>query len=818
MDKKRWQEVERLYSSAVERRPEDRATYLAEICPDPSLRREVESLLLHGSEADDFLQTQALEAAVGALAYELVGGEASAALVGRTLSHYQILEKLGAGGMGIVYKAFDTRLKRPTALKVLPPDRISDPDRKHRFVKEARAASALNHPNIVTIYDIDQAEGIDFIVMEYLAGATLDNRIPDQGIPIAEALEVGIQVADALAAAHSAGIIHRDLKPSNVMICDSGQVKILDFGLAKLVEEPSIKAGEDSRADSQQSTSRTGEGTIRGTVAYMSPEQAQGRKVDARSDIFSFGSLLFEMACGQRAFSGDSAGSIIAAIIRDEPKPLGQIAAGIPADFERVVRRCLRKEPERRFQSISDARVELQDIKEQLEAQRDAGPLKDSARPAGPAWLPSVQGISGALVVVATLIVGGVWWGLRSPEPLPKFSPIQVTKSAGWEGQPAFSPDGGRIAFASNETGNLEIFVTDWRGGTPQNLTENAAQDEYPTWFPDGSAIAFVSDRNGQTGIWKMSQLGRDPILLIPSGSQPAISPDGLRLAFVVAGGRGYSRIAVSPLAELTRIQILTDDEDGPFDHRDPAWSPDGKSICYSTRHNLWSIPASGGTAHPLTEQGELDTDPCWSPGGRFIYFTSYRGGTIALWREAIGWGRAERLTLGTGIESQPSLTGDGSRLAYSTEGPETSLVLRRRSTGTEVELSSQVRDRMASISPDNRSIAIVSSRWARDFQLGLQPLENGDVTGPLQPLTDQEGILSQPRFSHDGRWIAYYLIQSTSRDIWITSVSGGPPIQVTSSPASEGHPCWSPDDSQLAFTSDQGGPLGIWTVPVPAA
>lgn len=260
-------------------------------------------------------------------------------MIGKTISHYSILEKLGEGGMGVVYKARDTHLDRLVAVKVLPAEKVADPERKQRFVKEAKAASSLNHPNIITIYDIGQAEGVDFISMECVNGKTLDQLIPRRGMRLNEALKCAVQIADALARAHSAGIVHRDLKPGNIMVNEHGLVKVLDFGLAKLTE--ATPTSEDDATRTMRPT--TEEGKIVGTVAYMSPEQAEGRKVDARSDIFSFGSVLYEMVTGGQAFHGDTKASTLAAILKDNPRPASQLVDGLPREVERLISRCLQK-------------------------------------------------------------------------------------------------------------------------------------------------------------------------------------------------------------------------------------------------------------------------------------------------------------------------------------------------------------------------------------------------------------------------------------------------------------------------------------------
>ena len=293
--------------------------------------------------------------------------------IGSRLAHYEIVAHLGAGGMGEVYKARDPRLNRMVAIKVLHADRVADPTRKQRFIQEAQAASALNHPNIVVIHDISSQDGVDFMVMECVEGKTLDALIPRQGMRLGDALKVAIQLADALTKAHAAGIIHRDLKPSNVMVSDSGHVKLLDFGLAKLTDETPLSEDDATRTKRLE----TEEGSIMGTTAYMSPEQAEGRKLDVRSDIFSFGSVLYEMVTGNRPFEGGTRMSILSAILKEEPKPL----AGVPADLEKIIRRCLRKDPARRFQHMDDLKVALEEVREDSESGRlPAQPRKSNGR------------------------------------------------------------------------------------------------------------------------------------------------------------------------------------------------------------------------------------------------------------------------------------------------------------------------------------------------------------------------------------------------------------------------------------------------------
>src|SRR5512136_944555 len=329
-------------------------------------------------------------------------------MIGKTLDHYQITEKLGEGGMGVVDNARDTHLDRFVAIKVLPAEKVADADRKRRFVQEAKAASALNHPSIITIYDIDQADGVDYIAMEYIAGKTLDELIPRKGMRLSLALKYAVQIADALARAHGAGIIHRDLKPSNVMVDEHGLVKVLDFGLAKLTEA--------SGPEAETAATRTGEGTVLGTAAYMSPEQAEGKHIDPRSDIFSFGSLLYEMLTGQRAFQGDTPLSTIVSVLREEPKPISQLVEDLPQELERVIRRCLRKDPEHRFQTMADLKVALEELKEESESGKPASvPVAEKKR----SW-PWFWVVAGAALLLSAVL----FWPLRKAPPPSDFNPV----------------------------------------------------------------------------------------------------------------------------------------------------------------------------------------------------------------------------------------------------------------------------------------------------------------------------------------------------------------------------------------------------------
>jgi Kae1-associated kinase Bud32 len=419
-------------------------------------------------------------------------------MIGRTLDHYRIESKLGEGGMGVVYKALDTHLNRLVAIKVLPRDKVADPIRKQRFVQEARAASAFNHANIVTVYDIRSDGGVDFIVMEYIEGQTLDKLIPAKGLRPAQALRFAVQITDALAKAHSASILHRDLKPSNIMVTGEGHIKVLDFGLAKLLE-PAESSEEDSTVTERLLTR---EGTVMGTVAYMSPEQAEGRTLDARSDIFSFGSVLYELVTNQKPFTGDSSLSILSKILNQDPTPPSQLIASIPPELEKLILRCLRKDAARRYQTMADLKVALEDLVS------ESGPRNQVQTPSRRRW---VWAAVAPLLMATGFFAWQQWRAQIGMQPL---RAVALTTFPGVEIYPSFSPDGNQVAFAWNgsKQDNFDIYVQMIGLGSPLQLTTDPRSDYNPVWSPDGRWIAFL--RGQSSGLFALS--GKGELRLIP--------------------------------------------------------------------------------------------------------------------------------------------------------------------------------------------------------------------------------------------------------------------------------------------------------------
>jgi eukaryotic-like serine/threonine-protein kinase len=421
------------------------------------------------------------------------------AMVGCRLAHYEILARIGEGGMGVVYKARDTRLNRAAAIKILSSAATATAEQRQRFTQEAKAASALNHPGIITIYDIASDQDVDFIAMEYVQGKTLEEMIGRKALTLKTALDYAVQAAQALAKAHAAGIIHRDLKPANIMVTDDGLVKILDFGVAKLTgrgEEDVDTAAATVTRPLARDAALTAEGRIVGSVAYMSPEQATAQKIDARSDIFSFGAVLYEMVTGMRPFAGESSISMLTAVINEEPKRPSEISARIPRELERIVVRCLRKDPARRFQHMGDVAVELEEVRVESTADVATAPAPVARRSIG---------IIGAGLLTLLVVAGWVLWTARDrSDPPAAMRHEQLTSFPGDEGSPTISPDGTQVAFVWNgeNRDNPGIYVKRLGVDRALQLTADGADDRAPAWSPDGNHIAFVRRAGPQSSIY----------------------------------------------------------------------------------------------------------------------------------------------------------------------------------------------------------------------------------------------------------------------------------------------------------------------------
>ncbi len=702
-------------------------------------------------------------------------------MIGSTLGHYRILEKLGEGGMGVVYKAQDLHLDRPVALKVLPPEKVADPDRKRRFVQEAKAASALNHPHIVHIYDIDQADGTDFIAMEYVAGTTLDQRIGRHGVRLNEALKYAVQIADALAKAHAAGIVHRDLKPTNIMVSADGVVKVLDFGLAKLTE-PDLGDEAATATVHMEGKPLTEQGTIVGTVAYMSPEQAEGRPVDARSDIFSLGSVLYELVTGQPPFQGPSRLSTLSAILKEDPKPPSTITPAVPHDLEKLITRCLRKDPHRRWQTMADLRIALEEIKEESESGKLATPERAPARARRLVWrLAAGAG-------VAAIAAGIVWLATRRAPPAFELQPERFTADTGITSDPEISPDGNLAAYASDRSGegNLDIYVQHISVGQPTRLTRHEADDYHPTISPDGAQIVFRSERDGG-GLYITETLGGTERLLVAGGRSPSFSPDGRTIAYLSGEPTG-----VPP---LHRIFLVSAKGGSPrpfqpaFGLPAPAvlaWTGDSKHLVYGGIRtgdplisDWWVAPLLDGGA-PVATGGVPASRRAGIPilnlvglFGGDLYFN--RGSIVDgvhLFRAPLApgaWtlsGPAEQLTSGVGLHACMAAASGGRALmcTQSIAMDFVSLPLPPTRDGATVSAANVTSDASIkgglSVSRDGRVVAYVAYV---SWETGRIEIRVCDLAAGQESVYRSEALplTANPQISPDGSLVGYAEVRS---------------------------------------------------------
>ena len=666
-------EIRDVFDRAASLPPKERGAFLARACgTNEALRHEVERLL-----AADARLGSAFDTEPGS--DPATGSSAAAAMSlqpGTRLGPYEIVDALGVGGMGEVYKARDTRLDRTVAIKVLSHELTADPSARQRFDREARAIAALSHPHICGLHDVGHQDDVDFLVMEFLDGETLAARLRRGKLPLADALTCAIHIADALATAHRAGIVHRDLKPGNIMLTSSG-VKLLDFGLAKRRHQPI--AGDITNLTAEPFTQP---GMILGTVQYMAPEQLEGWVVDERTDIFAFGVVLYETLTGRRAFEGASIAALIGNILHAQPLAPSSLERLTPRALDDLVRRCLAKDPDARWPSIADVQHQLEAVRDSIVPARGRGSL---------VW-------AGALAAaVLAAIVGLVSWQLtRPPGPttsLVSSTPVQrsltrLTFDQGLQTDPAFSPDGRFIAYASDKSGNFDIWVQQLSGGDAVQVTKSAATDTQPAWSPDGSTIAFRSERDGG-GIYVVPALGGAEVKLTALGERPSWSPDGSEVWFIAQTFTHASSVLRAVSLDGGASREILPEFTGAGDWQWIGRHPDGRVSFLGSRFSKFGFftVSSGGDVLssdlgvlPQALKNSLDnvifsrTRFEWDPSGTTLLLeVRSLEGVWNLWRVRVdpgtlGWTRVERLTTGAGDDVAPGFSSDGTRVTFVTQ------------------------------------------------------------------------------------------------------------------------------------------------------
>jgi len=757
MSPERYKQIEDLYHSALGRKPEERAAFLEQSCGvDEALRGEVESLLGYDEQAEQFIETPPEDVAAAMLA-----AEQKQSLVGLTLGHYRVVSLLGSGGMGEVYRATDTRLDRTVAVKVLPQHLSSNPERRQRFEREARAVSSLSHPNICALYDVGHQDGIDYLVMEYVEGQSLAERLEKGPLTMDQALRCAIQVADALDKAHRAGITHRDLKPANVMLTKSG-TKLLDFGLAKL------RGSETETVFTAQSTlpteqlSLTAEGTILGTLQYMAPEQVEAGAVDARTDIFSLGAMLYEMITGNKAFSGKSQASLIGAILRAEPPQISTIQPMTPPALDRLVKKCLAKDPDQRWQNAGDVADELKWVAEAGAEARAAARTNRGRNRAGLAWI-----IAGMLLLglaAALLFIVGNFRRAPTEVSATRFV-IPASEKQGLL-YPSISPDGRRLVYPVYSEGKEQLWIRQLDSVTPQ-LLPGTDKTSYPVfWSPDGRYIAFFAD-----GKLKKMQLSGGPaqsLAEVPNPRGGSWNREGV-IIFAPDGTSPLYRVSASG-GERTQLTTL-DESRQEISHRWPVFLPDGHHFLFvarSPQRENTAIYVGSLDSKETKRVLSADSSVAYAPQGYLLFA---REGTLMAQPFDVGklevtgeeFSVVEQVRCMLHGQAGFSVSENGI-LAYLTGNPATQLTWFDRS-GTQL-----------------RTVGMPAAY----LSLRLSPDEERVAVARTDPL-------------------------AVSADISLIELARGVASKLTSEPSTDDFPVWSPDASEIVFSSNREGAMNLY-------
>ncbi|MEP6703538.1 MAG: protein kinase [Acidobacteriota bacterium] len=856
---KHWQEVKKILYSSLEMGADERSLFLDQKCADDEeLRQEIESLIAAHSRTDQRFESPSVE-----LIASVVSNEQTEEMVGRSLGHYDILDKLGAGGMGVVYLALDKRLNRKVALKLLPVFFTQDPERLRRFQQEARAASALNHPNILTIHEVGHLDTTHYIATEFVEGESLRDRVNRASGKTMETLDIVMQVASALATAHEAGIVHRDIKPENIMVRQDGIVKVVDFGLAKLTSQ--------SARESEASTIvNTDEGVVMGTAQYLSPEQARGIKVDARTDIWSLGCVLYEMLAGRSPFGESTPGDVIVAILEREPARLARFSGEVPAELQRIVGKTLAKDREKRYQSAKDLLIDVKNLRDELEfeakLEHSVQPVTGSeARTDRHAAVESTHepatrttelvapqptssaeyivgqikrhrtGVAAAVAVIVTVVsLGGMrmyksyWQSDPSKQPTNLLQSMKITRltSTGQASHAVISADGKYVVHVADQDGHQNLRVRQVNTNSDVQIVP-PAEVLYRglTFSPDGDFIFYVvSDKNNsQPVLYQVPVLGGTPRKLISNvGSAVTFSPDGKRLAFIrqfIEQGEQGLMVASAEGSSEQRIAIRK----FPNFFTSVSWSPDGKTIACAAGshvpvHNSYvvEVPIEGGLERLIPSQGwtRIEQVEWMHDGSGLILVASEQASATfdssQIWFISRQGGEVRRITNDLNNYSGVSLTADSSRLVtVQSESVSNIWLIPIGDASRAAQITHGVGNRDgkegAVWMPDGRIIYVSKESGNDDIWI-----MNSDGGGKYQ-LTSGAGINSNPSISPDGHFIVFTSTRDGAAHIWRIDIDGTNPKQLTSG-GGESHAQFSSDGNWVLYTLFAGKPT-LWRV-----
>jgi Tol biopolymer transport system component len=735
---------------------------------------------------------------------------------GSRLGPYEIVSQLGQGGMGIVFRARDTKLERDVAVKVLPKNLAEDPDALGRFEREAKAVAALSHPNILAIHDFGREEGTVYAAMELLEGETLRQRLQDGALPPRKAVEIALEVASGLAAAHEKGIVHRDLKPENVFLLGSGQVKVLDFGLARM--DPVAPEGPDVPTMSLS----TEPGRVMGTVGYMAPEQVRGKAVDARADIFSFGAVLYEMLTGKRAFRGESPVETLNAILKEDPPSLFESTQNVSPALERIVRRCLEKRPEERFRTAHDLGIALDAISTASTRSLSAETIAAAEGPPAPRWRLLER--LGFLLAGAALAGGGMLaWEKTHPGETNGAAVFRWASFSGRDSSPAVSPDGRTIAFTSDREGQSRIWLKQVTGEGEAALT--AGPDDLARFSPDGTQILFARPDDSSTSLYRAAVLGGEARRVVDGATEGDWSPDGKRIAFLrlqSEGGQTVTVVAVvaadgSDAREVAKV---------PGGMRAPRWSPDGREIAVVPVPGALLAGAHQGVVVVGVADGAVRTVPApdarrnissaaWTARGEIVYLqaesvVSAAGSTAMLVRQDARTGRVAAQTWSPSSALVLDVLGDG-RVVFDTRSPRQNLREVTLAAGGAADRRYLSRgestDRQPVYSPDGQWVAFSSNRGG-----GMNLWLVSTVTGNLRRVTDSH-VNWDPAFTPDGRRLLWSSNRGGNFEIWTADADGGGPRQVTQDGRNAENPTATPDGKWIVYSSGNPQKAGLWKI-----